>query len=175
MLIFLYHYNLGGHSHGVVRKNHHDPHSSKESVIMGNNHGHSHGNEHQNQAFATLKDAINKYDGDNHGHNHNDEHHSHDHNEIKNGPEHFASESLDLESEIKSLNSQIENKDILENQHAHSGNERHGHHGNVHEGHNHLDDHGLKHDERNNETESSNKLRQNNLHESMFLTLQNGR
>jgi hypothetical protein len=135
---------------------------------MEHNHGHSHGNQHQEQAIATLKDAMNKYDG----HDHNNKHHSHDRNHIEKGPEVFDSESLDLESEIKSINSNIENKEILDHQHAHRGNERHGqshgHHGDIHE-------EGHEHDEHNNETESSNKLRQNDLHESMFLTLQNGR
>merc|ERR1712018_786492 len=100
-------------------------------------------------------------------HQSHDDHHSHDDNHAENGPDSFSSESLDLENEIKGIYSTIGNDDILDDHHIHSGNERHGH-SEDHHGHAHLSDELHEHDKRSNDTE-------HNLHESMFLTLQNGR
>lgn len=176
----------GGHSHGVVQKNDHDTSHSEGRNFMKNNHGHSHGNERQEQAFSTLNSAIDKYGGDIHDHDHGDDHHSDEHNQIDKRAEAFSSGSLDLESEIKSLYSNIENDYDLGDNHDHSDDERignsHDHHGELHEEHNHeehshvhVGDDSHEHDDHKNETETSNELTKNSLHESMFLTLQNGK
>ena len=174
----------GGHSHGVVQKNHGQDKNGVINQRLGidNHHGHSHENNHEHE-LTTLRNAITKFD------------------------EYHTSEDWDLESEIKGINNQLEhdeNESVdgdhldveRENQsfdeHGHTNDDEHGHlhgeHDDIHEeehGHIHEEDHDNIHDEEHdhnlddghhhNENDTPRNNTQTNLEKSMFLTLQHGR